>query len=649
MIRITARKALLIAAILLIASVLITGAFALSIHNTLFSANLNGASFQFNYRPPVNGEYALYLHSQDGGEVSATARLFEDDTLLAEGGGRGELFTCRLTAGHRYTVRVQGTGMAMIEVARRAHSRCVTDPMDIADDYQGGKMIARKFDAHWYRFTARADGSLAIVCIPESEDIAMDGMITDANGTWIAQFDLLGGSGLCTLNVRAGETYCIRLSSPGGGTGYYWLKLFPAEKTDQALKFAKDRYSATAGSVLKIADQITGAPLLWRSDDPEIARVSQAGEVYALRAGTAKIIAYGAHGSAECIVKITFVPLEGIAPVQSEIELAAGGDVRLQLAYTPANASDKRVYYRSDSPCADVDEDGTLHALSEGEASIRASNGEGTVSAVFRVTVTAAPVRYRALLVSQQDYPSSVGAVRGGSEESVRALKSLLSTMCMDADQAYAVRTEYDSSRAEFIAAIRETFERAADQDVSLIYITCHGHYAGGMSFFEFTDGSQLSARDLERELRRVKGRVIVLLDCCASGGAIYTEWTCGVEDAFADGPITGSKYRVICSAAQDQDSYRIALNESAQAGTMTTAFVRALCDGAGWSIDRGARGTMGADLNYDGSVSFAELALYLKARVSWYLQITSDLTGAEYAQDVQAIPEGDPLVLFKR
>ena len=54
MTQITARKALLIAAILLIASVLITGAFALSIHNTLFSANLNGASFQFNYRPPVS-------------------------------------------------------------------------------------------------------------------------------------------------------------------------------------------------------------------------------------------------------------------------------------------------------------------------------------------------------------------------------------------------------------------------------------------------------------------------------------------------------------------------------------------------------------------------------------------------------------------
>lgn len=646
---ITARRALLLAAILLIASVFITGAFALSIHNTLFSANLSGASFQFNYKPPVNGEYALYLHSQDGGEVYANAYLFEDGALIAEGSGRGEMFTCRLTAGHIYTVRVQGTGMAMIEVARRAHSRCVSDPLDIADDYQGGKMIARQFDAHWYRFTARADGSLAIVCIPESDAIAMDGIVTDANGTRITQFDLLGESALCTLDVRAGETYCIRLSAPRGGTGYYGLKLFQTGKTDQAIEFAQDRYSATAGSVLELGDQASGAPLLWRSADPEIARVSQSGAVYALSEGTATIIAYGAHGSAECRVDITYVPLTGITPVQRDIELAAGEDAQLQLTYTPENASDKRVYYQSDSPCADVDEDGTLHALSEGEANIRVRNGEGTVSAVFHVTVTPAPVRYRALLVSQQNYPSSVGAARSGSEESVQALESLLGTMRMDADQTYAVYTKYDSSRAEFIAAIREAFERATAQDVSLIYLTCHGHYAGGMSFFEFTDGSQLSARDLERELRSIEGRVVVLLDCCASGGAIYTQWARGVTQVFADGPMTGSKYRVICSAAQDEDSYRIALNESAQAGTMTTAFVRALCDGAGWSIDRGARGTMGADLNYDGSISFAELALYLKARVSWYLQITSDLTGAEYAQNVQAIPEGDPLVLFKR
>ncbi len=646
--RIAARRFLIPAAIVLIASALSVGAFALSIYNTLFMADLSAAAFQLDYTPPVNGRYALYLHSQDGKPVYADAYLFEGDELIAEGHGSGELTDCRLTAGHVYTVRVQGTGKAMIEIARRTHSRCIADPMDIDDSWQGGKMIAREYDAHWYRFTAQQDGDLAIVCIPDDENILMDGMITDAKGALIAQLDRRGGAGLCTFDARAGETYCIRLFAPDGGTGYYQLTLFHPGATDQGIAFRQDRYSATAGGTLDLSDRVSGTPLLWKSNDARIARVTQSGMVYALRQGTAVITAYGPYDSAEVYVDITFVPLVGISAHQSEIELAAGDDARLQIRFDPKNASDRQVFYQSDSPCVAVDADGALRAISEGAAVVTAVSADGHHTAQFHITVGPAPVRYRALLVSQQNYPASVGDVRGGSEASVHALKSLLGTMRMD-DQKYAVRTELDPSRAEFIAAIRNTFERASDQDVSLVYITCHGHYAGGMSFFEFTDGSEVSARDLERELRRIPGKVVVLIDCCASGGAIRSRWAEGVNAVFASGPINGSKYRVICSAAQDQDSYRIAFNENAQAGVMTTAFVRALCDGAGWNVDLQDRGTMGADRDYDGSISFAELQLFLNTRVNWYLRIASDLTGTEYAQTVQAYPEGDPLILFKR
>lgn len=649
MIRNAARRFLILAAVLLIASAASVGAFALSEHDTLFAAGLSETPLEFVYTPPVNGRYALYLYSRDGNPVRADAHLYEDGAKIAEGHGSGELFDLRLTAGRAYTVRVSGAGAAMIEIARRAHSRCIADPMDVDEDYQGGKMIARAYDAHWYRFTAQADGTLAAVCIPETGDISMEGMITGADGALIARLDPLNGACLRTFEVRAGETYCVRLSSPGGGTGYYQLKLRRPGATDRNIAFARDRYAAAAGGTLDLSGQVSELPLLWRTDDEEIARVSQSGTVYALREGTAVVTAYGAYGSAECRVDIAFVPLAGIAAAQTEIELAAGDEARLRIRYEPENASDRRVVYRSDSPCAEVDESGTLRAIAEGEATVTAVSVDGGHTAAFHVTVTPAPVRYRALLVSQQNYPESVGEVRGGSETSVDALGSLLGTMRMDGGQIYAVRRERDPSRGEFIAAIRETFARAADGDVSLLYITCHGHYAGGMSFFEFTDGSEVCARDLERELRRIPGRIVVLIDCCASGGAIGSEWQDGVGAAFAQGPINGSRYFVICSAARDQDSYRIAFNDLAQAGVMTTAFVRALCDGAGWSVDLNDRGTMGADRDYSGSVSFAELSLYLKTRVNWYLQIASDLTGTEYAQTVQTYGEGDPLVIFKR
>ena len=41
------------------------------------------------------------------------------------------------------------------------------------------------------------------------------------------------------------------------------------------------------------------------------------------------------------------------------------------------------------------------------------------------------------------------------------------------------------------------------------------------MSFFELYDGSVIAARDLERELRKVPGTVVVIADCCGSGGLI--------------------------------------------------------------------------------------------------------------------------------
>ena len=174
------------------------------------------------------------------------------------------------------------------------------------------------------------------------------------------------------------------------------------------------------------------------------------------------------------------------------------------------------------------------------------------------------------------------------------------------------------------------------------------------MSFLELSDGSSISARDLERELRAIPGTVVVLIDSCGSGGAIgaaseYENFAKGITGAFSGAAIRGSKYKVLASAGLDQDSYRIAFNADAGAGIMATAFARALCDGAGWDIDRGDRGTMGADSNYDGSITLDELYRYMRSRVDWYLGVASSLTGQTYRQSVQVWPEGDPFVIFRR
>ena len=72
--------------------------------------------------------------------------------------------------------------------------------------------------------------------------------------------------------------------------------------------------------------------------------------------------------------------------------------------------------------------------------------------------------------------------MRAGSILSVQSLRSLLETASFDGER-YDVTTLLDAPRDGVIAAIRETFDDAAEGDLSLIYITCHGFYRAGMTF----------------------------------------------------------------------------------------------------------------------------------------------------------------------
>lgn len=349
-----------------------------------------------------------------------------------------------------------------------------------------------------------------------------------------------------------------------------------------------------------------------------------------------------------------YVPLEGLAIDGEELTLAVGDQCEVPLVFTPENSSPRRLrYIIGDDGVAGVSSKGVLTGISAGQTSLTVRSADGSAQDSVTVTVTPARRKYRALLIGEESYPFSENTHRTGSANSVSAIAALLGTVELE-DGGFSVREASDLSRAELIAEIRDAFSGAAEQDVSLIYITCHGSYEGGMSFLELSDGSTLSMRDLERELRAVAGMVVLLIDCCGSGGAIgaasdQLAFAKGVTGAFSGAAIRGSKYKVLCSAALDEDSYRIAFNENADSGVMTTVFARALCDGAGWSVDRGEKMAMGADRNYDGTISFDELYRYMAHRVNWYLEIASKLTGESYRQSVQVYPEGDPFVLFGR
>ena len=643
--------------VLLIAPALSVGAFALSGTDPLLYADLNRADFEFEYIPQANSDYAVYLFSADGGEVQGRVQVLDAGEIIAEGEGTGEICSLWLAKGVAYTVRVHGSGNAVIEVARSALSRCFAQPLEARENVVSEKMIAHEFDAHWYAFEAEADGEMMLTCVPELPDIALEASVFNASGALAGRFENLSG-GACRLNLKtaAGARYYVRVSAPAGGEGYYALSLHrpDASITDARPAFDAAQYMIAQGGEISLAAEAGEGVLLWVCDDPGIVSVSQDGALRGLQPGETTVTAYGMKHFASCRIRVEHIPLEKIEILGDEIVLGAGDDADIQVEFTPENASESRLVYTiADPGIASVSRNGVLKGLQPGETMLSVTGLQSGASAQIPVHVTPAVRKYRALLVGEESYPFAEDAVRNGSENSVAAIASLLETARFE-NAAYSVQERKDLSRSELIAEIRKTFAGATNQDVSLLYITCHGSFTGGMSFLELSDGSSLSVRDLERELRAIPGTVVVLIDCCGSGGAIGSAsdrvaFAKGVTGAFAGAGIRGSKYKVIASAGLDQDSFRIAFNENADSGVMATVFARALCDGAGWNIDRNARGTMGADRNYDGSISLGELQLYMEGRVNWYLEIASSLTGGDYRQSIQVYPEGDPLVLFER
>ena len=121
--------ALLLLILILIAPAASVGALALSGGDPMRLAELSRADYAFDYVPQANSNYALYIFSADGGSVEAHAELLEGGEVIAEGEGYGELFSTWLVAGETYTVRVHGSGNALIEVARDTLSRCFSQPL----------------------------------------------------------------------------------------------------------------------------------------------------------------------------------------------------------------------------------------------------------------------------------------------------------------------------------------------------------------------------------------------------------------------------------------------------------------------------------------------------------------------------------------
>ena len=629
--------------------------------------DLSRGEAAFTFTAPSGSVYDIWLFPAEEEPPQVHAALYRGSRLVAEGDGSMPALSLRLTAGAEYTLRLSGTGRGRLELARHALSRCFHRPLALnaaGDAYS--KAFAREGDAHWYAVDADGTLPVALVGVPAESSLRLAAMVFDDGGNLLSEAArTAGGACLMDFTPQAGRRYYIRLWAEGGATGLYELRLVRLDggALPDRVTLSQSSMTLEGRSVQRLEARVSpedaGGAIYWESSDPGVARVDALGNVTGRGVGQTVITAYGAGGeSASCRVEVLYVPVEGVELLTKRMSLSVGDDAAVECEVLPANASEPRLGYdAAPEGIVEIDRRGVLRGVGEGTAVVTVYSADGGLFDALTVEVGPAPKRWRALLVGEQNYASTVAAVRTGSVNSVAGLRSMLGALSFSGAR-FQVSTLLDASRDGALAAVDAAFAEAREGDLSLFYITCHGYYAGGMTCFQMYDGSVLTAAELAAALRAVKGDVLAVIDCCGSGGVIARasgtgDILKGIGAVFGGGVGPGvmnsSKLRVLASAALEQDSYRLSLDGEAAESDMATVFARALCEAGGWSIDRAARSALAADADLDGRVTLDELYGHVSRRVMWYLGRTGERTGQEYAQSVQVWPEADGTVIFER
>ena len=148
------------------------------------------------------------------------------------------------------------------------------------------------------------------------------------------------------------------------------------------------------GSKYKLAAKASAGKLTYKSSKPKVASVSKAGVLKALRPGTTVVTVTAKSGKVTAAkrVKVTVVAVKKYKQVKrvtakaASATLVPGGTTKVIAAFTPKNASNKNVLYKSSAPAvASVSASGVVKARKAGTAKITVTS---CVNAKAKATVT---------------------------------------------------------------------------------------------------------------------------------------------------------------------------------------------------------------------------------------------------------------------
>ncbi len=267
--------------------------------------------------------------------------------------------------------------------------------------------------------------------------------------------------------------------------------------------------------------------------------------------------------------------------------------------------------------------------------------------------------KYRALVIGNSNYWSATDLE--GPKNDANAMGRALR------NYRYTTTVKKDLTKAQILSSIKSTFKNANSSDVSLFFYAGHGGYNRytGRAFLAGVDSGCLYMNELASALKKIPGKVIVVLDSCYGGNAVFKgtdpaetgdfdpqAYNQSVVDLFAaadsgleviedgeeaakNGELRSSKFLVLTGGGKGESTYEKRIN-----GVIAGVFSYAFISGAGCSYPGGSySGRMPADYNYDRKITLAEMYSYARSRV---LQL-------ERYQHVACYPSGSGSWIIKK
>ena len=396
--------------------------------------------------------------------------------------------------------------------------------------------------------------------------------------------------------------------------------------------------------------------------DMDIISVSSNGVIRPKKAGTTVVTVYSdGEELADCYIAVYKKP-SSVKLNMKKARMKSGDRMTLE-ATVPSGTCPSITWSSGNTGAVQVNEMGEVTAVGEGYAVITAKTINGKkAECTINVTLREADKpTCRALLIGEANFPSVKDHDISGKKD-ISKIKRILDSVKGQGDSKWVVTTTINRTSSQVLSDIRNTFSGAEVNDISLFYITTHGDkdseidsgYAGWLE--TYPGGVGIKLQDLADALCEIPGRIIVIIESCGSGAAVYG---------------SNTNKRIIAKKLKEFDNEVISVFTSVDTGVLvqnaTGSFViqnkfyvltSAAYQESSWEengcallvrwISEGVKekGRMPADSNCDNKLELRELFEYLKKRGE---NKKIKHKGAYYKQHAQVYPKNCSFLLFKR